>query len=119
MYATVLKAQEAAIQAVCPGAKGHEVDAAARSVIAAAGFGDYFVHGLGHGLGMQVHEAPAVRIDSADVLEPGMVITIEPGIYLPNWGGVRIEDDVLVTPDGGEVLTSVPKDLAAATIDFS
>jgi Xaa-Pro aminopeptidase len=119
VYTTVLKAQEAAIKAVRPGIKGHDVDAAARSVIADAGFGDFFVHGLGHGLGMQVHEAPSVRIDSIDVLEPGMVITIEPGIYLPGWGGVRIEDDVLVTPDGGEVLTRVPKDLAAATIDFS
>jgi Xaa-Pro aminopeptidase len=117
VYAVVLQAQEQAIRAIRPGVKGHEVDAVARGVIAAAGFGDYFGHGLGHGLGLQVHEAPAVRPNSQAVLQAGMVTTVEPGIYLPGWGGVRIEDDVLVTPDGCEVLTSVAKDLASIRIE--
>jgi Xaa-Pro aminopeptidase len=111
VYAVVLKAQETALRAVRPGAAGRDVDAAARQVIADAGFGDYFGHGLGHGIGLQIHEAPAVRPNSDAVLQAGMVITLEPGIYLPGWGGVRIEDDVLVTPDGAEVLTHVPKQL--------
>lgn len=118
VYAVVLRAQEQAVRAVRPGITGHDVDAVARSVITEAGFGDYFGHGLGHGIGLQVHEAPAVRPNSQAVLQPGMVITIEPGIYLPGWGGVRIEDDVLVTPDGYEVLTSVTKDLRSLTCDF-
>ena len=111
VYGVVLRAQEAALRAVRPGAKGHDVDATARAVITDAGYGPFFGHGLGHGIGLQVHEAPAVRPNSDAVLEPGMVVTIEPGVYLPGWGGVRIEDDVLVTPDAGEVLTGVPKDL--------
>ena len=78
-----------------------------------AGYGDHFGHGTGHGLGLQVHEGPAVRPGSETVLQPGMVFTVEPGVYLPGWGGVRIEDDVLVTPDGCEVLTHVPRDLDA------
>ena len=118
VYAVVLRAQEQALRAVRPGTTGHDVDAVARSVITEAGFGDYFGHGLGHGIGLQVHEAPAVRPNSQAVLQPGMVITIEPGIYLPGWGGVRIEDDVLVTPDVYEVLTSVTKDLRSLTCDF-
>src|SRR5262249_2839239 len=111
VYAVVSKAQGAALRAVRPGASGRDVDAAARQVIADAGFGDYFGHGLGHGIGLQIHEAPAVRPNSDAVLQAGMVITLEPGVYLPGWGGVRIEDDVLVTPDGAEVLTHVPKQL--------
>jgi Xaa-Pro aminopeptidase len=111
IYAVVLQAQETARRGVRPGVAAREVDAAARRVIADAGFGDYFGHGLGHGIGLQIHEAPAVRPNSDAVLQAGMVITLEPGIYLPGWGGVRIEDDVLVTPDGAEVLTHVPKQL--------
>lgn len=111
VHAVVLRAQQAAIAAVRPGASGKEIDAAARSVIAAAGYGDSFNHGLGHGIGLQTHEAPALRPHSEVVLVPGMIVTIEPGIYLPGWGGVRIEDDVLVTDDGCEVLTGVPRGL--------
>ncbi len=105
-------AQEAAIQAARPGVEAKAVDAAARGVIADAGYGDYFNHGLGHGLGLQIHEAPWFRATSTDVLAEVMVFTVEPGIYLPGWGGVRIEDDVRVTADGCEVLTSTPRDLS-------
>jgi Xaa-Pro aminopeptidase len=107
----VLRAQQAAIGAVRPGVAARDVDAAARCVIAQAGYGEQFSHGLGHGIGLEVHEAPAIRPNSDAVLAPGMVFTIEPGVYLPGWGGVRIEDDVLVTPDGCEVLTHVPRGL--------
>jgi Xaa-Pro aminopeptidase len=118
VYGVVLRAQQRAMQALRPGAKTGEVDAAARSVIAEAGYGDYFTHSVGHGLGLQVHEAPMLRPGTEGVLEAGMVVTLEPGIYLPGWGGVRIEDDVLVTPDGCEVLTHVPKDLPSMTCAF-
>jgi Xaa-Pro aminopeptidase len=113
VHAVVLRAQEQAIRTIRPGVQAQAVDAAARAVIAEAGFGDYFGHGLGHGIGLQVHEAPALRPNSETVLEPGMVFTVEPGVYLPGWGGVRLEDDVLVTPQGCEVLSHVPRDLAA------
>jgi Xaa-Pro aminopeptidase len=113
VYAVVLRAQQTAINRIRPGVEGQAVDTAARSVIAEAGYGDYFGHGLGHGIGLQIHEAPALRPKSTQVLQPGMIVTVEPGIYLPEWGGVRIEDDVLVTPDGCEVLTNVPRDLGA------
>jgi len=119
VHAVVLRAQQKAIAAVRPGVKGEEVDAAARSTIAEAGYGDYFGHGLGHGIGLEVHEAPAVRPHSQTILQPGMVFTIEPGIYLPGWGGVRIEDDVLVTPDGCEVLTHLPREPVAVFGDRS
>jgi Xaa-Pro aminopeptidase len=89
------------------------VDAVARSIIANAGYGQYFGHGLGHGVGLAVHEKPTLRWTSEDVLAPGMVVTVEPGIYLPDWGGVRIEDMVLVTENGGEVLTRAPKAVEA------
>ncbi|HEY7154055.1 MAG TPA: Xaa-Pro peptidase family protein [Gemmataceae bacterium] len=113
IYAIVLRAQEAALRAVRPGVAARDIDAAARSVIAEAGYGDYFGHGLGHGFGLQIHEAPWVRPNSETPIEAGMVFTLEPGIYLPGWGGVRIEDDVLVTPDGAERLTHLPRDLNA------
>jgi Xaa-Pro aminopeptidase len=118
IYAVVLRAQERALNTIRPGVRGQEVDAAARGVIAEAGYGDFFGHGLGHGLGLQVHEAPALRPKSEVVLQAGMVVTVEPGIYLPGWGGVRIEDDVLVTSDGCEVLTHVAKDFESSFVDF-
>jgi Xaa-Pro aminopeptidase len=118
VYDVVLQAQAEALRAIRPGVKGHDVDAAARAVIAAAGYGESFNHGLGHGIGLQVHEAPALRPNSEAVLQPGMIVTVEPGIYLPGKAGVRLEDDVLVTPDGCEVLTHVPKDREAMTLDW-
>jgi Xaa-Pro aminopeptidase len=111
IYGVVLKAQQLAMAAIRPGAVAQEVDAIARGVIAEAGFGRYFGHGLGHGLGLEIHEAPRLAAKVPTVLRPGMVVTVEPGIYLPGWGGVRIEDDVLVTRTGYEVLTSAPKSL--------
>jgi len=113
VYRAVLAAQERGIAAIRPGVAGRDVDAQARAVIHEAGFGEFFNHGLGHGLGMDIHEAPRLRKEADTPLRPGMVVTVEPGIYLPDWGGVRIEDDVLVTPDGCEVLTHVPKALDA------
>jgi Xaa-Pro aminopeptidase len=110
IYTVVLEAQTRAIAALRPGVSVKVVDAAARGYIADGGYGKFFNHGLGHGLGLEVHESPAIRSNSEDVLEAGMVVTIEPGIYLPEFGGVRIEDDVLITDDGPQVLTSVPKD---------
>jgi Xaa-Pro aminopeptidase len=107
----VLRAQNSAIKAVRPGIAAKVVDEAARIVIAEAGYGEFFTHGTGHGIGLEIHEAPFFKAGNDTVLQPGMVVTIEPGIYLPGWGGIRIEDDVLVTPDGCEVLTSLPRNL--------
>ena len=110
VYSTVLAAQELAIEKIRPGANASEVDFAARGHIERAGYGKYFGHGLGHGVGLDVHEAPSLSPLSAEVLEEGMVITVEPGIYIPGWGGVRIEDMVRVTRGGAEVLTKTPRD---------
>jgi Xaa-Pro aminopeptidase len=118
VYGVVLKAQEQAIRTVRAGLKAGDVDNAARSVIADAGYGEYFNHGLGHGIGLMIHEAPFMKPGAEIVLQAGMVVTIEPGIYLPDWGGVRIEDDVLITPDGCEVLSGVPKRLEAMVVDL-
>ena len=112
-----MKAQLKAINAIRPGALMSDVDAAARDVIAKAGFGPKFGHGLGHGIGLEIHEAPRLAIKQEQPLKAGMVITIEPGIYLPGWGGVRIEDDILVTRDGHDVLSDVPKDLDSCIVD--
>jgi Xaa-Pro aminopeptidase len=109
VYRVVLSAQEQAIAAIRPGVTCHDVDQVARSIIAKAGFGRNFGHGLGHGIGLEIHEAPRLTPKAYLKLEPGMVVTVEPGIYLPGWGGVRIEDDVLVTKGGYEVLTSAAK----------
>jgi Xaa-Pro aminopeptidase len=115
VHAAVLAAQQAAIAVIKPGIAASDVDAAARAVLDSRGLGAAFGHGTGHGLGLEVHEEPRITRPQPDVpprlLEPGMVFTVEPGAYLPGWGGVRIEDDVLVTEDGCEVLTSVPHGL--------
>lgn len=118
VYAAVLNAQQQAIRAIRPGVTGHDVDAAARDAITEAGYGSFFIHSVGHGLGMQVHEGPSLRANIKEVLQAGMVVTVEPGIYLPGWGGIRIEDDVLVTEAGCEVLTSVPRDFESALMDW-
>ncbi len=114
VYGVVLKAQQAGIAAIRPGARCQDVDAAARKVIDQAGYAKYFGHGLGHGIGLDIHEGPRLSPISTDELKPGMTVTVEPGIYLPGIGGVRIEDDILVTRDGCEVLSSVPKEAPTA-----
>lgn len=113
VYEVVLRAQEAALAAIRPGLTGVQADAAAREVIAQAGFGEQFGHGLGHGIGLAVHEGPSLSTQApADVLlEEGNVITVEPGVYIPGWGGVRIEDLVVVTAEGCRNLTASPKHL--------
>ncbi len=134
VYQAVLEAQKAAIAAVKPGVRAGDIDAAARATLARHGLAEAFGHSTGHGLGVEIHETPRIgprreatgdgpgHPDAAaasgappappdDMIEPGMVFTIEPGAYLPGWGGVRIEDDVLVTSDGVEVLTNVPTSL--------
>lgn len=113
VYGVVLKAQQAAIAAIRPGVKCQDVDSVARKLIEQAGYAKYFGHGLGHGIGLDIHEGPRLSPISTDELRPGMVVTVEPGIYLPGVGGVRIEDDVLVTRDGAEVLTSVSREMGA------
>ncbi len=107
----VREAQRSGIAAIHAGVTGGEVDRAARSVIEAAGYGDQFTHGTGHGVGLQIHEAPRVAREMDDVLPVGAVVTVEPGVYLPGLGGVRIEDMVEVTADGGTVLGSSPREL--------
>ncbi len=116
VYGIVLEAQLAAIDAIAPGVACRDVDAAARDVITGAGYGDRFGHALGHGIGLDVHESPRLASRSDEVLAPGMIVTVEPGIYLPGVGGVRIEDDVLVTERGRRNLSSLPKDIEWATL---
>jgi len=111
IHELVLAAHDAAIEAVRPGVTTGDVDAAARRVIDAAGFGDKFFHRVGHGLGLEVHEDPSLDPGSRTVLEPGMVFTIEPGVYIAGWGGVRIEDDVVVEEGGCRVLTKSDRSL--------
>ena len=111
IYDTVLDAHDRAIAAVRPGISCKAVDAVARSYIHEQGFGEYFGHGLGHGVGLAIHEKPVISPRSDVMLEEGMVFTIEPGIYIPGFGGVRIEDTVAVTVDGCRLLTKVPKKL--------
>lgn len=111
IYNIVLEAQLEGIRAVKPGVPASHVDDAARKVIEHYGYGQHFGHGTGHGVGLAIHEGPKVSVQGSNtLLQPGMVITIEPGIYLPGWGGVRIEDMVLVTENGYEILTGTPKD---------
>ena len=111
IYGVVKEAHDRALEAVSPGVACRDVDAAARGVIEKAGYGPFFSHGTGHGVGLDVHEAPRLSTLSDAVLEQGMVITIEPGIYLPGFGGVRIEDTVLVEKGGARVLTEFSKEL--------
>ena len=110
-YEIAKRAQQAGLDAVRPGVGGRDADAAARGVIEDAGFGEEFGHGLGHGLGMLVHEAPRLSQESEDMLEERNVVTVEPGIYLPGLGGIRIEDLVIVRADSPEILTSFSKDV--------
>ncbi|MGQ9786380.1 MAG: M24 family metallopeptidase [Anaerolineae bacterium] len=108
LWQLVQRAQQAALRGVKAGMSGTEADRLAREVIIAAGLGEHFGHGLGHGIGLAAHEAPRLNPTSSDVLSAGVIVSIEPGIYLSDWGGVRIEDMVLLHPDGAEVLTQVP-----------
>ncbi|NLA25763.1 MAG: aminopeptidase P family protein [Firmicutes bacterium] len=111
IYETVRLAQQLAREKIRPGMTSVEADALARDPIREAGFDSYFGHGLGHGLGLEVHEQPRLSPRGKGTLQPGMVVTIEPGIYIPGWGGVRIEDMVLITPGGSETLTQCPREL--------
>jgi Xaa-Pro aminopeptidase len=111
LYQAVLEAQQAAIAAVRPGVAVGEVDRAARSVLRGAGLARYFTHSTGHGVGLEIHEAPRVAAGQQERLQPGMVITVEPGVYLAKRGGVRIEDMVVVTGSGCQVLASTSKEL--------
>jgi Xaa-Pro dipeptidase len=108
---TVLQANQAGRQAARPGVLASQVDAAARQVIAAAGYGQYFTHRTGHGLGLDSHEEPYLRADNHQPLARGMTFTVEPGIYLPDRNGVRIEDNLVITADGAETLSSLPREL--------
>lgn len=111
IYSLVHRSQAAGLRAVRPGAQGKAADAAARQVIEGAGYGKFFGHGLGHGVGLEVHEGPRLAVTAMDFLKPGHVVTVEPGVYLPGWGGVRIEDLVAVTPKGCRVLSRSAKQL--------
>jgi Xaa-Pro aminopeptidase len=111
IYQIVKEAHDQAIGKVRPGIPICDVDGAARDHIRNHGYGEYFGHGTGHGIGLAVHEAPVVNSENKGLVEEGMVFTIEPGIYIPDWGGVRIEDMVLVTPHGAEVLTYLPSEV--------
>jgi Xaa-Pro aminopeptidase len=110
-YEAVREAQQAALDAVKPGVTSGEVDHAARKLLYNHGLGKFFTHSTGHGLGLEIHEAPKIAAAQKEVLRPGMVITVEPGVYLPNKWGVRIEDTVVVTETGCDILTPCPKDL--------
>jgi Xaa-Pro aminopeptidase len=112
IYALCLEAQLAGLAAVAPGVHGRDADAASRTLIEDAGLGSAYGHGMGHGVGLQIHEAPSLRPESTDTLVAGNVVSVEPGIYLPDEGaGVRIEDLVVVTEDGCERLTQFDKEL--------
>ena len=117
LHDLVAEAAAAGRAALAPGVATRDVDAAARDVITAAGFGEHFVHGLGHGVGLVIHEAPAVSSTATATLEAGMTVTVEPGVYLAGRGGVRIEDTLVVTDDGAAALTQSPRDLVPQSRD--
>jgi len=116
MYKNVLEAQKEAIQAISPGIRMCDVDARARRVLKEAGMDERFTHGLGHGLGLDIHEEPRLAKRVTNVLQAGMVLTVEPGVYFPGIGGVRIEDDVMVTDKGCRILSRLSRDLEAAVV---
>jgi len=111
IYNIVLEAQQTAIESIRPGVKASYVDKAVRDYIAGKGYGEYFGHSTGHGVGLDIHELPAISSRSNEVLQPGMVFTVEPGIYIPGWGGIRIEDMVLVTDNGYRIITKSSKEI--------
>ena len=116
LYETVLEANMSAFPEIRVDAKGFEIDRAARSIIRGRGFGRYFIHSLGHGVGLEVHEPPYLSKTSEDVLEKGNVVTNEPGIYIPGFGGVRVEDTVLVSDSGSISLTNFDRDLESMKV---
>ncbi|KEK26129.1 Xaa-Pro dipeptidase [Bacillus gaemokensis] len=111
IYNVVLEAQLRGVNGIKAGLTGREADALTRGYITEKGYGEYFGHSTGHGVGLEIHEAPGLAFRSETVLEPGMAVTVEPGIYIPGVGGVRIEDDIIVTSEGNEVITKSPKEL--------
>ncbi len=111
IHDVVAKAQQAGREYAGPGIPANLLDEHVRNIIRDNGYGEHFEHGLGHGLGLEVHERPLLSWRNGDELEPGMIITIEPGVYIPGLGGVRIEDDVLITPNGADVLSTLPREL--------
>ncbi len=117
IYRIVLKANQAAIAAVKPGIPLAEIDRAAREVIVDAGYGEYFIHRTGHGLGLSVHEAPSVHANNQNLVQEGMIFTVEPGIYIPGLGGVRIEDDVVVESEAAKVLNRYPKNFEKMVLE--
>lgn len=116
MFEVMSSAQQATIDAIRPNIKVSELDTIARGIITKAGFGKYFIHRSGHGIGLELHERPSLKEEDPTVLEPGHIFSVEPGIYIPEFGGMRHSDTVLVTKDGYEVLTDYPKDLSSLTI---
>jgi Xaa-Pro dipeptidase len=116
IYRVVLEAQQQALATVRAGVALRDIDLAARRVIEKAGYGEYFIHRTGHGLGLDIHEVPSIHGNNHDMIKPGMIFTVEPGIYIPGLGGVRIEDDVVVTARGSEILTTYPKDFESMVI---
>ncbi|MEG1501593.1 MAG: M24 family metallopeptidase, partial [Clostridiales bacterium] len=117
MYKVVLEAQLTAIEKAAPGIPISQIDLAARNVIAKAGYGEYFNHRTGHGLGLDIHETPNIYDINEDILQEGMVFTVEPGIYLPQMGGVRVEDDVLITASGHHIFTDFPKEFSQIILE--
>ena len=110
IYTTVLRAQLISMETAQPEMTGEEIDKIARDIIAAEGYGEYFGHSLGHGVGIEIHENPGVGPNSKNSIKPGMVYTIEPGIYIENWGGIRIEDMVIMTESGNNLISHALKE---------